>query len=94
MGIATPRGVQNELSTSRFPKRPPWLAVLFGVYWVALVAGGIGSMHRYDNTPGLAGHASAVWPVASRIPRTPGQATPAGGASRARTAPLSKTSPR
>ena len=32
-------------------------------------------MHRYDNTPGSAGQAPAGWPAASRIQRTPGQAT-------------------
>ena len=75
MGIATSRRVQNELSAPRVPKFPPSLAALFGVLWVALLAGGIAVMHRYDNTPGSAGHASTGWPAASRIQRTPGQAT-------------------
>ena len=50
--------------------KPLWFAV--GLLWLVAIASGMGVLRDYDTTAGAPGDPPAIWPVKSRISRTPG----------------------
>jgi len=63
-------------STARAEARAPrlWLWIV-SVCWLATTTGGLWVLLAYENKPGLAANAPALWPAASRLHRDPARAT-------------------